>query len=181
MTPELLDYYEDLHNRKVLLFFSGPVSQGVVEGVAELMREKLRLEQAGAEVAQRVFAILIEQMQNIARHSAERFTPDSATIMAHGQVAVGREDDGRFYVACGNRIRNADSGGLARRMAEIQALSGPDLATRYRQARRELRPKNSLGAGLGLIDMARKAARPLDFRITALDRDTAFFAMKVVA
>lgn len=181
MTPELLEYYEHLHSRKVILFFSGPVSQGVVEGVAELMREKLRLEQAGTGVAQRVFAILIEQMQNIARHSAERCTPDGEVVMAHGQVAVGREDDGRFYVACGNRVRTADCGGLARRMEEIRSLSGDDLASQYRLLRRAKRPAKSLGAGLGLIDMARKAARPLDFRITALDPDTSFFAMKVVA
>jgi len=149
--------------------------------VAELMREKLRQEKTAAGVAQKVFAILIEQMQNIARHSAERSAPGGAMLMAHGQVVVGLEDDGRFYVACGNRIRTAESGGLARRMEQLRALSAPDLASHYRQMRRAERPRNSLGAGLGLIDMARKAARPLDFRITALDPDTSFFAMKVVA
>lgn len=181
MTPELLSYYEELHSRKVLLFFNGPVSQGVVEGVAEIVRERLRQEQSGPGVAQKVFAILIEQMQNIARHSAERSAQGSEVLMAHGQVAVGREDDGRFYVACGNRIRTADSGGLVDRMERLRALSGPELKDHYRRLRRVELPKDSLGAGLGLVEMARQAARPFDFRVTPLDGDSAFFAMKVVA
>lgn len=181
MTSELFTYYENLRSRGVILYFNGPVSQTVVEGMAELMREKMRAEDAGIGMVQKVFSILVEQMQNIVRYSAERATSMGQPALAHGQVVVGREEDGRFFVACGNKIRSADGEGLVSRIEHIRALSGQDLKAYYREMRRATPQEGSLGAGLGLIEMARQAARPLDFSITPLDTDTSFFAMKVVA
>lgn len=181
MTSELFSYYENLRSRGVILYFNGPVSQAVVEGMAELMREKMRAEEAGLAVAQKVFAILVEQMQNIVRYSAERGACSGSLALAHGQVVVGREECGRFFVACGNKISSADSDGLVRRIERIRSLSEQELKAYYREVRRAEQPEGALGAGLGLIEMARQAARPLDFSITPLDPDTAFFAMKVVA
>lgn len=181
MTPDMLSYYEEMRSRGVILYFNGPMSQTVVEGMAGIMREKMRAEDAAMGVAQRVFAILVEQMQNIVRYSAERVTDAGDGALAHGQVVVGRETDGRFFVACGNRIRSADGEGLVRRIEHLRSLSDQDLKAYYRRTRRAAPAEGSLGAGLGLIEMAKQAARPLDFRITPLDRATAFFTMKVVA
>lgn len=181
MTSELFCYYDDLRSRGVILYFNGPVSQSVVEGLAELMREKMRAEEAGLGVVQKVFAILVEQMQNIVRYSAERRTDGGCPALAHGQVVVGREDDGRFFVACGNKIRSSDGEGLVHRIEHIRQLSEQDLKAYYREVRRSTTSGSALGAGLGLIEMARQAARPLDFCVTPLDSDTSFFAMKVVA
>lgn len=181
MTGELFEYYENLRKNGVILYFNGPVSQSVVEGMAELMREKMRAEDAGMTMMQKVFAILVEQMQNIVRYSAERDAGQSSAALAHGQVVVGREEDGRFFVACGNRVRKGECAELARRIEHIRGLSGQALKDHYRAMRRAQTPEGSLGAGLGLIEMARQSARPLDFRITPLDTDTSFFAMKVVA
>lgn len=181
MTSELFSYYENLRSRGVILYFNGPVSQSVVEGMAQLMREKMRAEDAGLGVVQKVFAILVEQMQNIVRYSVERCNGDDSPALAHGQVVVGREGDGRFFVACGNKIRSADGEGLVRRIEHISKLSEQDLKAYYREVRRATPQEGALGAGLGLIEMARQSARPLDFSVTPLDPDTSFFAMKVVA
>jgi hypothetical protein len=181
MTPDMFNDYEGMRNRGVILFFNGPMSQTVVEGMAGIMRDKMRAEDAAMGVTQRVFAILVEQMQNIVRYSAERVNDAREGTLAHGQVVVGRETDGRFFVACGNRIRSADGEGLVRRIEHIRSLSDQDLKAHYRQTRRAAPTQGALGAGLGLIEMARQAARPLDFRITPLDTATAFFTMKVVA
>jgi hypothetical protein len=181
MTPDMFSYDGELRRKGVLLYFNGPMSQTMVEGMAGIMRQKLRAEAAALPVSQRIFAILVEQMQNIVRYSVERVRHAEDGAVAHGQVIVGREDDGSFFVACGNRIRSCDGDGLTRRIEHIRSLGGEDLKAYYRQTRRGEAPHDSQGAGLGLIEMARHSARPLDYRITPLDRDTAFFAMKVVA
>jgi hypothetical protein len=181
MTPDMFTYDGELRRKGVLLYFNGPMSQTMVEGMAGIMREKLRAEAAALPVSQRIFAILVEQMQNIVRYSAERVRHSDDGALAHGQVVVGREDDGRFFVACGNRIRSSDGDGLTRRIEHLRSLRGEELKAYYRQTRRAAPAQGSRGAGLGLIEMARHSARPLDYRITPLDRDTAFFAMKVVA
>jgi hypothetical protein len=100
--------------------------------------------------------------------------------MAHGQVVVGREKDGRFFVACGNRILTDDSRGLADHLGLLQAMTKDELKAYYRERRKRQGAGTLKGAGLGFVEMARKASRPLDYDIVPVDASTSFFSMKVV-
>ena len=183
MVDDMFKYYERLESDNVILYFNGPVSQPVVEGIAELMRDKMRAEDAGMGAVQRVFAILVEQMQNIVRYSSERHVTkdDRQGEMGHGQIVVGREADGRFFVACGNKIKAGDGADISDHIEILRAMSREDLKAYYKERRKDVPASSSKGAGLGFVEMARKAAHPLDFEITPLDGDTSFFSMKVVA
>lgn len=182
MKMSLFKYYEEMHDNGVILYFNGPVSQSVVESIAELMRSKMRAEEAGMGSVQRVFAVLVEQMQNIVRYSTERHVdnPEQQGEMAHGQVVVGREEDGRFFVACGNRILAEDSGDLAEQIELLQSMDRDELKAYYKERRKAPDCVTHKGAGLGFVEMARKAARPLDYDIVPVDGSTSFFSMKVV-
>jgi hypothetical protein len=183
MMSNLYEYYEEMREKGTILYFNGPVSQGVVEGLAELMREKMRAEDAGMASVQRVFSILVEQMQNIVRYSSERQMLASGSLgeMAHGQVVVGRERDGSFFVACGNKVRVEDVARLTSQLETLRRMGKEDLKSYYREQRRNLPHDGSKGAGLGFIEMARKSSRPVDYGFVPLDCETSFFSMKVVA
>jgi len=178
----LFKYYEEMQKEGVILYFNGPVSQVVVESIAELMRSKMRAEDAGMGSVQRVFAVLVEQMQNIVRYSSERHVdnPGHQGEMAHGQVVVGRERDGRFFVACGNKILSEDSGVLSKQIEMLQSMSQDELKAYYRERRKEPDLASAKGAGLGFVEMARKASQPLDYDIVPVDNGMSFFSMKVV-
>ena len=182
MQSNLFRYYEEMQHEGVILYFNGPVSQGVVEGIAELMRSKMRAEDAGMGSVQRVFAILVEQMQNIVRYSSERHAGSDECMgeMAHGQVVVGREPDGSFFVACGNKIKAEDGGELTQHIEALRNMNKDDLKAYYKKQRKSM-DMTAKGAGLGFVEMARKASRPMDFDIVPVDGDTSFFSMKVVA
>ena len=182
MRTSLFKYYNEMQRDGVILYFNGPVSQPVVEGMAELMRSKMRAEDAGMGSVQRVFAILVEQMQNIVRYSSERQVDNvnQQGEMALGQVVVGREDDGHFFVACGNKVNSSDCVELSEYIQTLRSMSKNELKTYYRERRKGPDCATSKGAGLGFVEMARKAFRPMDFDIVPLDGDTSFFSMKVV-
>jgi hypothetical protein len=183
MGTSLFRYYEEMQKEGVILYFNGPVSQGVVEGIAELMRNKMRAEEAGMGSVQRVFAILVEQMQNIVRYSSDRHITNDQCLgeIAHGQVVVGRERDGGFFVECGNKIRSEDGYELSDHIESLRHMNKDDLKAYYKERRKSRRDIAAKGAGLGFVEMARKAAQPLDFIIEPLDGETSFFSMKVVA
>lgn len=182
MNVSLFKYYEEMQKEGVILYFNGPVSQIVVESIAELMRSKMRAEDAAMGSVQRVFAVLVEQMQNIVRYSTERHVDNPAQQgeMAHGQVVVGREMDGRFFVACGNKILSADSGELSEQIELLQTMNADELKAYYKQRRKEPDTGSEKGAGLGFVEMARKASQPLDYDIVPVDGSVSFFTMKVV-
>lgn len=182
MKMSLFKYYEEMQNEGVILYFNGPVSQSVVESIADLMRSKMRAEEAAMASVRRVFAVLVEQMQNIVRYSTERQADNDGLPgeMAHGQVVVGREPDGRFFVACGNKILTEDSGALREQIDRLQAMDRDELKAYYKERRRSLECASPKGAGLGFVEMARKAAQPLDYSISPVDGSTSFFSVKVV-
>ncbi len=182
MGMSLFKYYEEMQREGVILYFSGPVSQSIVEGIAELMRSKMRAEDAGVAAVQRVFAVLVEQMQNIVRYSIDRHADNGEQIgeMAYGQVVVGRDADGRFFVACGNKVETADCSELAEHIESLRSMSKDELKAYYKECRRNPDCITDKGAGLGFVEMARKASRPLDFDIVPVDGSTSFFSLKVV-
>lgn len=180
--PSIFYDYNHLHREGVILYFHGPVSQGVLEGFAELIFHRMCSEETGKPVARRIFALLVEQMQNIVRYSCERaHFGDGEAGIAHGQVVVGREADGCFFVASGNKIRTREAARLSESITLLRGMNPPDLKAYYRERRRCGPDQDSQGAGLGFIEMARQAARPLDFAIVPMDRETSYFTMKAVA
>ncbi|SKA82503.1 hypothetical protein SAMN02745704_01566 [Paucidesulfovibrio gracilis DSM 16080] len=182
MTHDVLRHYEMVRQDGLILSFSGPVSQGVVEGLAELMREQMRTELTEERLVRKVFAILVEQLQNIVRYSSERVPGTGGEEeMAQGQVLVGREPDGRYFVACGNKIPRDEGQRLLERVGRMRSMDREELKALYKQMRRQGPDPESKGAGLGFIEMARKAERPLDCSVVPVDNETSFFSMKVVA
>ncbi|BDQ35855.1 hypothetical protein SYK_02150 [Pseudodesulfovibrio nedwellii] len=182
MRTNLFKYYEEMKQEGVILYFNGPVSQSIVEGLAELMRSKMRAEDAGMGSVQRVFAVLVEQMQNIVRYSSERQEDNmnQQGEIAHGQIVVGREENDRFFVACGNKVNSADCEELSEYIQTLRSMSKSELKVYYRERRKGPDCVTNKGAGLGFVEMARKASSPMDFDIVPLDGETSFFSMKVV-
>ncbi|NDV28562.1 SiaB family protein kinase [Desulfovibrio sp. JC010] len=183
MSMELYSYYQEMQKQGTILYFNGPVSQTVVEGIAELLRDKLRADETGMGSVQRVFAVLVEQMQNIVRYSAERIEGNKGFDgeIAFGTLMVGHEEeDGSYYIACGNRVKTAESTEIARRIDILQGMNKDELKAYYKECRKKKKADSVKGAGLGFIDMARKSSRPLDYSITPIDGENSFFMMKVV-
>lgn len=169
-------------DESIVFYFHGPVSQGVVEGIGDVVRAKMRHDDVGMKVTQRVFAILIEQMQNIVRYSTDRLTDDTGgSETACGQVIIGLDESGDYYISCGNRIRSEDSENLFNKIEQIRQMSPEELKQYYREQRRKGPDESSKGAGLGFIEMARKSRKPLDYAIEPMDDETSFFSMKVIA
>jgi len=171
-----------LQDSGVVFYFNGPVSQNIVEGVGETVRTKLRHEDVGCNVTQRVFTILIEQMQNIIRYSADRLVSDvQGAETAWGQIIVGLDDEGGYFVSCGNRIHSTDTKKLQSKIEQVQHMPPEELKQFYKKMRKIGPDSDSKGAGLGFIEMARKAREPLSFSIEPLDDICSFFSMKVKA
>ena len=93
---------------------------------------------------------------------------------------IGRRDDGAYFVSAGNILEHADGVALA---ANVQALAGMDkaaLKAAYREQLRRPRDEHATtGAGLGLIEMARKASASLSCTLRDLPNGKSFFSLYV--
>ncbi len=93
-------------------------------------------------------------------------------IAGSGIVTIGKTSDG-YFVSSGNLIENCDAESLKTRIESLAGLDKAALKKLYKeQLRKDLSP-DSAGAGLGLIDMAKRSSRSLEYSISPQD---AFFS-----
>ncbi len=204
----MLAFYETMNREGVVLYFNGPISQSVVEGIGDMMRRKMAYEENGMQLAQKVFAVLVEQMQNVICYAKEHEGPpaekekddagwcgnasgvavgacqafgnpaSAGPGMGTGQIMVGREGE-QFYVSCGNPVNRKREARIKERIDTINSMSREELKAYYKEQRRKGPDEDSCGAGLGFIEMARKASRPLQYRFDPISDSMSFFAVKV--
>jgi hypothetical protein len=181
MKLELYDFYQEAKGKNVIFYYCGPIAHASIEGVAQTLRKNLECEEAGSLTAQSVFSVFIEQMQNILNYSAERVSNPEAldNELRVGVVVIGHEKNG-YFILCGNKVCNKDVPGLTDKLELISHMNKEELKTLYKERRRMDPAPESKGAGLGLIEMARKGTEPMEYSFMPIDQDFSFFTIRVV-
>lgn len=177
---EIQKFYEQLKKEGIIFSFTGPVSQSLLEGIGATLRQKMSLEETSTGVTQKVFSIFVELMQNIINYSAEKGAGgDQEPDLRFGILVIGKHDN-HFYIQCGNYIDHSQKAPLTEKLTRIQSMDKDELKKYYKEQRRKEAKEGSKGAGLGFIEMARRASRPVEFEILPMESGKDFFAVKVV-
>ena len=185
LASQLMDLRSALHTQGVIFAYSGYVTEPVLSGVGEALKQKLTIDDADTKTLRSVFAIFVEQMQNIIRYSAEmaHATPPPAADakalleIRYGILTIGKEGDD--YVVCaGNLIREADVERLRDRLSKIKGLNKEELKVLYKEKLRAYPEEGSKGAGLGFMEIARRASKPIEFDFVEVEGGHSFFALK---
>jgi len=185
LAGQLMDLRSMLHTQGVIFAYSGYVTEPVLSGVGEALKQKLTIDDADTKTLRSVFAIFVEQMQNIIRYSAEKAhqpmppASDAGALkeIRYGILTIGRE--GNDYMVCaGNLVRQADVPRLKERLSRIKNMSKEELKALYKEQLRADPEQGSKGAGLGFMEIARRATQPIDFDFADVDSEYSFFALK---
>lgn len=140
-----------------LLQHTGPFTQEVVIARG---RELRALPGLSENARHRLFATFVELGQNIARYSAVQSGPPGEERGA-GVMTVSRTPEGRIAVKAENPVTPDAAAALAAQVEGLASLDADALKRLHRDRRRGLPPPGSIGAGLGLIELARHACSPI--------------------
>jgi hypothetical protein len=176
MTPsDLCAMREIFSKQQVMLCFSGPVSRGLLEEIGNALRNYLSAEQVHPNAAMDVFAVFIELTQNIRHYvSAQCWTEQDSEAI----VVISHDCAGHYSVCAGNLVEPADGEALLARIENLARLDPAALKQCYKtqlhQPRAILRQS---GAGLGLIDIARKSSQPMRASTHPMQDGRLFFCL----
>lgn len=181
MNLSLYDLHRELKMKRILFCYSGPMAQASIEGVGSTLRRNLEFEESGKMTQMAVFSTFIEQVQNVLNYSAEKLGPeDNEEELRVGITVVGHDDSGNYCVYCGNRVYNRDIERISQSIDALRHLTKDELKALYKERRRSQPSDGDKGAGLGLIEMARRALTPLEYSFEPIDEILSFFSIKVV-
>ncbi|MBN8726744.1 MAG: biofilm regulation protein kinase SiaB [Xanthomonadales bacterium] len=174
-SADLHELREFCTERRIMLCFNGPMSRSLIEEIGNALRNHLEADRVQPGAAMDVFAVYIELTQNI-RHYAARMNYGEEEASA--TVVIARHGDGRHEVSAGNVVEAADAEALMHRIADLAPLDRAALKARYKEQLRAPRdPDSPSGAGLGLIDVARKSSGPLQASLHQRGDGRAFFSL----
>jgi hypothetical protein len=161
----------------VLICFNGPFSHSIIEEIGVAVKRYLETETASRSAVSDVFAVFIELAQNMQSYTHKlRGRKDEAGLDA-GTLAIGRHGES-YAVSAGNMVEQADVGALASRLEELRTQDKQGLKAMYKERLHGPRLPEG-GAGLGLIDVARRATRPLSWGFREIDDKYRFFSLSV--
>ena len=168
-----------LKDQKIVFCYSGYMTEKILTAIGETIKKKLEIEDADLTTTKRVFSIFVEQVQNVIRYSAEKIPEEieNEEELRYGLIAIGNNLEG-IFVHCGNLILNEDVEKMKNRVSELTGKDKDELKKLYKQKMHEGPEEESKGASLGLVEMARRAGKPMEFSFERISEEHTFFCVR---
>jgi hypothetical protein len=143
-------FFSALPGEITLVDYKSTSDKPVPDSVYVSLEEQLNNTEDIKTRKKRFFFVAVECIQNIIRHQ-EGKGPEEVCIMAFSSP-------GNYYrIATGNHVARENAGLLKKQLDELMELDDTQLHERYRNKLSENSISEKGGAGLGLIEIARKS------------------------
>ncbi len=161
----------DLIRDDIEYFFRGEFSSEIVAGILDLAKSTLQETADAIKIRAKIYYIMGESLQNIARHHSESFqkSPDKYSLFA-----IHRRNF-RYFITTGNLIEVEDINSLKQKIDKINELGHDDLRDFSRSTRSTNEISAKGGAGLGLIEIAKRSGNKLEYDFKDIDEKHSYF------
>ncbi len=167
-------YDEMLSNGFSLVYF-GEFSHEITKMFTSMAESDMEKNSEERSVQRRVYHVMVETLQNMNKHSDD--LKDEASV-GGGMFIIGKKND-VYYVITSNKVKREHKENLEMALNTVNNATLEELKDMYKKQIKEGRISEKGGAGLGLIDIARKTEEPLEYQFLQLDQDSFFFILKV--
>ena len=152
--------YQGLKEEKVCLSYLGSFNDEITDKLISLSENYLSSVNQLSKLKNKVSFLIAECFQNVIRHSGAKELKKTPIDNHKDFFQINVFDDCVTLSSC-NLIENKYRIDLEKKIAQINLLNPDELKTLYVETLNNQGFSNKGGAGLGLIDMARKSAIPL--------------------
>lgn len=177
-TTSLISLREFFSNHQILICFNGPISTTVIGEIGSALKEHIESNHAPELEVMDVFSVYIEMSQNIKNYATSHGLSDSESSAT---VVIAAAEAGHYAVCAGNLVDMVVGQALLERIRE---LAGCDKAQLKQLYKKQLRQPHSQtpgqGAGLGLIEIARRSSQPMEASLDPLEHGRAFFSLRAI-
>lgn len=153
-----------------MFVYRGIVTNENSESLLMLLEKEMENSEFGFVGRKRLFMFVLESLQNVSRHSDHNQYADMSLVV-YSKTGAG------YTVTTGNVIETDKIDNLKVKLEEINKLDSEEIRTVYRQMLSNAEFSSKGGAGLGLIEMAKKTGNKLDYDFIKLDDGFSYFIL----
>ncbi len=159
-----------LMEQRLMFVYRGVVTNENSVPLLMLLEKEMETSEFGFVGRKRLFMFVLESLQNVSRHS-------DSTPHSNMSLVVYSKVDGGYTVTTANVISTDNTVELKKRLDEINSLQTGEIRNVYRQMLSNSEFSSKGGAGLGLIEMAKKTGNKLDYDFLKLDDQNSYFIL----
>jgi len=180
MITNMLEFYNMTKKCNLDIIYSGALWADGIEGIGEVLRKRLTFEEMSLSASQAVFSVFVEQMNNMLMYSVEKQPVANHPAGVPKGVFLLGSKDGIYTAQSGNVMKNENVAWIKNRIDYLNTLDKPGLRKYYKEQIRAENPHpESKGAGIGLIEIAKRANAPIEYEFTPYGDGLTFFTMCV--
>ncbi len=162
------------------LSFAGRVTQDVVDSICKLLERRFEDDWTDSVKRKKVMTVIVEVLQNIYHHSLQGLQSDIDTTDAESCLLfLSRQEGDIFRLQAGNFTMNSDGDLMRARIDSLNSMDPDELKQYYRQKLSENEITDKGGAGLGLIEIARKSSEPVIIHIEEVKGKVSFITLDI--
>jgi len=169
-----LSLFEELQKKNISYIHIGNFDREVTDAVISLTEKNLQTEEESSKMKKKIFAIMVESIQNITRHQTADDNEDDL-----GLFIIKKSND-RYYITTGNSIEKDSIPTITELIQNVNVLDKDELKAYYKKILNEGELSEKGGAGIGFIDMARKSGNKLSYKFIDLNNSKSYFYFQTI-
>ncbi len=163
--------FKAMQKNNLNYIYRGGFTENITDNILSLAETNLVKKDDPRTLRRKVYNVMVEGLQNITKHQADINVQDEKN---YGVFVLKKEHD-KYFITTGNLIANDQIESLSKQIDQVNSLDKEGLTAYHRQVLLHGKISEKGGAGLGLIDMARKSGNKLLYAFEKLDDQYSYF------
>ncbi|MBA3663170.1 MAG: hypothetical protein H0W61_03050 [Bacteroidetes bacterium] len=169
---ELYNLFKDFNTCSLSYVYKGIFNATLTDKILSLAETNMNITEETSKTQKRVYFVMVESLQNITRHQDLNQSEENHAFF------VVQNKSGEYNLTSANIVDDEKIEHLRSSIEKINSLNPDELKEYYKYVLENTGLSDKGGAGLGLIEMARKSGNKLVYSFDKVDKDSSFFYFK---
>jgi hypothetical protein len=160
----------------ILLDYAGKVDYETTNHLLKTLKKSEKFLSLDKTTGKRLYAILVECLENITRYSSVNFTNDHR----FQPFILARRQNDKIILKTGNPVKNDQKVKLISKLDIVNKMEDEALTALYEEIINKEINQGENGAGLGFIIMKSKSGNNIDYSFNIIDNHFSFFEINIL-
>lgn len=167
------NFFRLLKEDNLAFIYQGSFSNKIIAMATNLIKNNIDNKSGFVTLRNKLSFLMVESFQNIVRHG------DKSDLGLGQEIFITRNFGNTYYIISANLIENEKVDFLKEKLEQVNTADKDDLKKLYVEVLTNKKLSSKGGAGLGLIDMARKSGEKLIFDFVPINKGFSFFYLQM--
>ena len=175
----IYDLYHRMESNKVVLSFKGDVTSELMSSILQIIEQRMDSMNEAPRLRKKVYNVLVECLQNLYHHIDEIPATTGKKGFDRSAILMISLSNNGYSITTGNYILTSRKESFRERLERINSLEPNDLKELYKEILSSDSRSDKGGGGLGMIDIARKTGKKLNYDFAPLNKEYSFFSLNI--